>query len=102
MEFHFALDWVSIFDYFYGSVIAYYYLIMPNFTVEESVVVFVLSSSKLQKYLVDNIIWLVKIIPIIFLWNIIEIVLILIEVIFIFRIMWLFSCELFVRWILFY
>ena len=37
MEFYFALDWVSIFDYFYGSVIAYYYLIMPNFTVEESV-----------------------------------------------------------------
>ena len=62
MEFHFALDWVSIFDYFHGSVIAYYYLIMPNFTVEESVVVFVLSSSKLQKYLVDNIIWLVNII----------------------------------------
>ena len=53
MELHFALDWVSIFDYFYGSVIAYYYLIMPNFTVEESVVVFVLSSNKLQS------IWLI-------------------------------------------
>ena len=45
-----------------------------------------------------NIMWLISIFPIIFSWDFC-IVVILIEVIFTFRFMWLTSCELFVRWI---
>ena len=56
IEFYFALDWVGNFKFSFGFVIAYCYLIVPNFVGLKNVVVFVfiLSSYRVQKYLVDN------------------------------------------------
>ena len=73
-------------------------MIVPKFFVGEGVVVFavfVLSSCSVQKFLIDRYYLVGHYYCIIFSWGFIILLFVLIEVIIIFRIVWLTFCELF-------